>query len=110
LERKDETSEKGIEKLEKRKDGTPMQRKKNKGRANKEPYEVDKTLPMQEEKETEENPIETEHATAPPDSQTYKRLIKQLRDARKEIAHLKTEEKVHLAQMEELIGYTHTPS
>jgi hypothetical protein len=86
LERKDETSEKGIEKPEKRKDGTSMQ----------------------EEKETEENPIETEHTTTPPDSQTYKRLIKQLRDARKEITHLKTEEKVHLAQMEELmVGYSH---
>jgi phage shock protein A len=68
-----------------------------------------KTLPMQEEEESEENPIKTEHATVPPDSQTYKRLIKQLRDARKEIAHLKAEDKVHLAQMEELmVGYNHT--
>jgi hypothetical protein len=109
LERKDETSEKGIEKPVVRKDETPVQRKKNKSRASKEPDEVDKTLPMQEEEESEENPIKTEHATVPPDSQTYKRLIKQLRDARKEIARLKEEDKVHLAQMEELmVGYNHT--
>jgi hypothetical protein len=64
---------------------------------------------MQEEEDSEENPIKTEHATIPPDSQTYKRLIKHIRDARKEIAYLKAEDKVHLAQMEELMaGYNHT--
>jgi hypothetical protein len=109
LERKDETSEKGIEKPVVRKDKTPKKRKKNKSRANKEPDEVDKTLPMQEEEESEENPIKTEHSIVPPDSQTYKRLIKKLRDARKEIAPLKVEDKVHLSHMEELmVGYNHT--
>jgi hypothetical protein len=64
---------------------------------------------MQEEEESEENPIKTEHATVPPDSQTYKILIKKLRDARKEITRLKEENKVHLAQMEELmVGYNRT--
>jgi hypothetical protein len=64
---------------------------------------------MQEEEEYEKNPSETIHATVPPNSQTYKRLIKQLRDARKEIAHLKVEDKVNLAQMKELMdGYSHT--
>jgi hypothetical protein len=64
---------------------------------------------MQEEEESKEKPIKTEHATVPPDNQTYKRLIKQLRDERKEIDHLKEEDKVHLAQMDELmVGYNHT--
>jgi hypothetical protein len=109
LERKDETSGKGIEKPVVRKDETPVQREKNKSRDSKEPDEVDKTLTMQEEEESEENPINTEHATVPPNSHTYKRLIKQLRDARKEITHLKVEDKVHLDQMEEImVGYNHT--
>jgi hypothetical protein len=73
---KDETFERSIEKPMVRKDETPVQRRKNKGRVNKEPDETDKTLPMQEEEGFEEKPIETEHATAPPDSHTYKRLIK----------------------------------
>jgi hypothetical protein len=97
LERKDETSKKGIEKHVERKDETLVQRKKNKSKAIKEPDEVDKTLPMQEEEDSEKKPSETMHATIPPDSQTYKRLIKQLRDARKEIARLKAEDKVNLA-------------
>jgi hypothetical protein len=109
LERKDETSVKDFEEPVIRNEETPVQRKKNKSKSIKEPDEVDKTLPMQEEEESEKNPIETVHATVPPDSQTYKRLIKQLRDARKEIAHLKEEDKVHLAQMKELMdGYSHT--
>jgi hypothetical protein len=62
LERKDETSEKGIEKPVERKDETPVLRKKNKSKAIKEPDEVDKTLPMQEEEESEKNPSETVHA------------------------------------------------
>ena len=51
-----------------RKDETPVQRGKNKGRVNKEPDEIDKTLPMQEEEGSEEKPIETKHAIVPPDS------------------------------------------
>jgi hypothetical protein len=83
LESKDETYEKGIEKPIERKDETPMLRKKNKSKVIKELDEVDKTLAMQEEEESEKNPSETVHATIPSDSHTYKRLIKQLRDARK---------------------------
>jgi hypothetical protein len=92
-----------------RSEETPVQRKKNKSKSIKEPDEVDNTLPMHEEEESDKNPIETTHATVPPDSQTYKILIKQLRDARKEIARLKAEDKVHLAQMKELMdGYNYT--
>jgi hypothetical protein len=36
------------------------------------------------------NLVKTVHVTTPPDSQTFKRLIRQLRDARKEVAKLKT--------------------
>jgi hypothetical protein len=68
LQTKDENFEKSIEKPMVRKDETPVQRRKNKGRVNKEPDETDKTLPMQEEEGSEEKPIETEHATIPPDS------------------------------------------
>jgi hypothetical protein len=89
LESKDETSEKGIEKPIEIKYETHVLRKKNKSKVIKELDEVDKPPPMKEEEESEKNPSETIHATVPPNSQTYKRLIKQLRDAIKEIAHLK---------------------
>jgi hypothetical protein len=109
LERKDETSVKGIEKPVERKEETPVQRKKNKSKATKKPDEVDKTLPMQEEEESEKNPIETVHATVPPDSQTFKRLIKQLRDARKEIGSIKKKICLTWLKMKELMdGYSHT--
>jgi hypothetical protein len=61
------------------------------------------------EEKDEKNPAETAHVPNPLGSQTYKRLIKKLRDARREIAHLKAEDMVHLAQMNELMtGYNHT--
>jgi hypothetical protein len=61
------------------------------------------------EEKDEKKPAETAHVPNPLGSQTYKRLIKQLRDARREIARLKADDKVHLAQMNELmIGYNHT--
>jgi chemotaxis regulatin CheY-phosphate phosphatase CheZ len=92
-----------------RKEETPVQRKKGKRKATKKPDEVDKALPMQVEEETEKKPIETVHVTAPPDSQTFKRLIRQLRDARKEVAQLKTEAMSDRVKMKELMdGYTHT--
>ena len=76
MEKRDETSEKGIEKPIERKDETPVLRKKNKSKVIKEPDEIEKTLPMHEEEESEKNPSETVHSTIPPNSQTYKRLIK----------------------------------
>jgi hypothetical protein len=61
------------------------------------------------EKETEKKTVETVHVTTPPDSHTFERLIRQLRDARKEVAHLKAEDTIHRAQMKELMdGYKHT--
>jgi hypothetical protein len=83
LERKDETSVKDFEKPVERKEEIPVQRKKGKSKATKKPDEVDKTLPMQVEEETEKKPIETVHNTTPPDSQTFKRLIRNLESQEK---------------------------
>jgi hypothetical protein len=61
------------------------------------------------EEKDEKNPAETAHVPNPLGSQTYKRLIKKLRDARREIDRLKVEDMVHLAQMNELMtSYNHT--
>ena len=55
------------------------------------------------------NHVETIHVTTPPDSQTFKRLIRQLRDARKEVAQLKEEAMSVRVKMKELMhGYNHT--
>jgi hypothetical protein len=39
--------------------------------------------------EATEKPIEVININSPPDNPTFKRLIRQLRDARKEVSHLK---------------------
>jgi hypothetical protein len=86
-----------------------VQRKRGKRKATKKHDEIDKTLPMQVEEETEKNPLETVHYTSPPDSQTFKRLIKQLKYARKEVAQLKKEAMPDKDKMIELMdGYSHT--
>jgi hypothetical protein len=66
-----------------------VERKKGKSKATNKPDEVDKTLPMQVEEETEKKPIETVHVIAPPNSRTFKIPIRKLRDARKEVSQLK---------------------
>jgi hypothetical protein len=100
---------KGIGKPVERKEETPVQKKKDKRKGIKKPDETDKEIPMQVEEETEKNPVETVHVTTPPDSQTFKRLIRQLRDARKEVAQLKTEAMSDRVKMKELMdGYSHT--
>jgi hypothetical protein len=81
---------KGIENPEERKEETPMKRNKGKIKSSKKPNEVDKALPMWVEEEIKKTPIENVHVTAPLDSQTFERLIMKLRDARKEVAQLKT--------------------
>jgi uncharacterized protein (DUF3084 family) len=61
------------------------------------------------EEETKKKPFETVHNTAPPDSQTFKRLIRHLKDARKEVVKLKKEAMSDRAKMTELMdGYIHT--
>ena len=54
-------------------------------------------------------PVETVHVTTPPDSRTFRRLIRKLRDARKEVAQLKEESMSDRVKMKELMnGYIHT--
>jgi hypothetical protein len=92
-----------------KKEEIPVQKKKDKGKGIKKPVEIDKVIPMQQEEETMKNPVETVHITTPPSSQTFKRLIRQLRDARKEVAHLKEEAMSDRVKMKEIMdGYNHT--
>jgi hypothetical protein len=54
-------------------------------------------------------PIETVQVTTPPDSQKFKRLIKQLKDARKQVAQLKEEAMSDSFNMKEIMDfYNHT--
>jgi hypothetical protein len=92
-----------------KKEETPVQKKKDKDKGIKKPDEIDKEIPMQQEEETMKNPVETVHVTTPPDNQTFKRLIRQLRDARKEVAQLKAKAMSDRVKMKELMdGYNHT--
>jgi hypothetical protein len=53
--------------------------------------------------------VEVININSPPSNQTFKRLIRQLREARKDIAHLKSEELSQRIKMKELMdGYSHT--
>jgi hypothetical protein len=53
--------------------------------------------------EATENPVEVINITTPPDNPTFKRLIRQLRDARKEVSHLKGERLTERRKMSELM-------
>jgi len=64
-----------------RKQETPVQKKKDKRKGIKNPDETDKAILMQQEEETKKKHVETVHVTTPLDSQTFKRLTRQLRDA-----------------------------
>ena len=86
MERKYETSVKDFEKPVIRNEENTVQRKKGKRKATKKPDEVDKTLPMKVEEEIEKKPLQTVHNISPPDSQIFKRLIRQLKYERKEVA------------------------
>jgi hypothetical protein len=114
VEKKEETpvqnkKDKGIEKPVEKEEETPVQNKKDKGKGIKKPDEIDKAIPMQQEEETMKNIVETVHVTTPPGNQTFKRLIRQLRDARKEVAQLKEEAMSVRVKMKELMdGYNHT--
>jgi hypothetical protein len=55
------------------------------------------------------HPVEIVHITTPPGNQTFKRLIRKLRDARKEVVHLKAEAMSDRVKMKYLMdGYNHT--
>jgi predicted metalloendopeptidase len=70
---------------------------------------IEEVIPVQQEDEAIKNPVDTVHITNPPSNQTFKRLIKQLREARKEVARLKSEALSERIKMKELMdGYSHT--
>jgi hypothetical protein len=109
LEREDEIPVKDCKKPMKNKEKAIVQKKKHKGKIFEKTDETCKETPVEMEEKDEKKPTKTAHVPNPLGSQTYKRLIKQFRDARREIARLKVEDKVHLALMNELmIGYNHT--
>jgi hypothetical protein len=109
LERDNEIPVKDCKKPMKNKEKVVVQEKKHKGKGFEKTNETCKETPIQMEEKDENNPVETAHVSNPLGNQTYKRLIKQLRDARREISHLKEEYMVHLAQMNELTtGYNCT--
>jgi hypothetical protein len=93
----------------KNKEKVVVQEKKHKGKGFEKTDETCKETPIQMEEKDKKKPSKTTHVPNPLGSQTYKRLIKNLRDARREIARLKAEYMVHLAHMNELMtGYNHT--
>jgi hypothetical protein len=109
LEREDEIPVKDCKKPMKNKEKVVVQKKKHKRKGFEKIDETCKETSVQMEEKDEKKPAETTHVPNPLGSQTYKRLIKQLRDGRREIARLKAEDMVHLAQMNELMtGYNHT--
>jgi hypothetical protein len=109
LERKEETHLKHFEEPVIKNEETTVQRKKGKIKATQKLDEMDKKFPMQVEEETEKKPLETVHNTAPPDSQNFERLIRQIKYARKEVAKFKEEAMSDRDNMIELIdGYSHT--
>jgi hypothetical protein len=109
LEREYEILVKDCKKPMKNKEKVVVQEKKHKEKGFEKTDETCKETHVQMEEKDEKNPTETTHVPNPLGSHTYKILINQLRDARREIACLKVEDKVHLAQMNELmIGYNHT--
>jgi hypothetical protein len=109
LEREDEIHVKDCKKPMTNKEKAIVQEKNHKGNVFEKTDETCKEALVQMEEKDEKKSVETTHIPNPLGNQTYKRLIKQLRDARREIACLKAKDNVHLAQMNELmIGYNHT--
>jgi hypothetical protein len=80
LERKDEISVKDFEKPMKNKEEVVAQEKKHKGKGFEKADETYKEIPVQMEEEVEKKPIETAHVPNPLGGQTFKRLIRQLKD------------------------------
>jgi hypothetical protein len=70
-----------------------VQKKKDKGKGIMKPVEIDTVIPIQQEEETMKNPTEIVHITTPPSNHTFKKLFRQLRDARKGVTHFKVEAK-----------------
>jgi hypothetical protein len=83
LERKYEVFLKYFEEPMKNKGEVDVQEKKHKGKGFEKAYETHKKIPIQMEEEDEKKPVETVHVLTPPGGQTFKRLIRQLKESRK---------------------------
>jgi hypothetical protein len=109
LERKDEVFVKYFEEPMKNKGEFVVREKKHKGKGFEEADETHKKILVQIEEEDKKKPAETMHVSTPPSDQTFKRLIKQLKESRKEVAKLKKEAMSKRFKMTELMdGYSHT--
>jgi hypothetical protein len=80
-------------------------KEKDKGKVIEKPIEViDRASIQQKDKgKSTEKPIEVININTPPSNPTFKRLIRQLRDARKEVARLKVESLTERRKMKELM-------
>jgi hypothetical protein len=88
-----------------------LKKKRDKGKGIEKPVEmVDVVLVQQEDEDEAINKlVETVNITTPPSNHTFKRLIRQLREARKEVAHLKSEGLSERIKMKELMDdYSNT--
>jgi len=79
--------------------------KRDKGKGIEKPIEVVDRAPMQQKYEDEamKKPVEIINISTPPSNHTFKILIRQLREARKEVAHLKSDGLSERIRMKELM-------
>jgi hypothetical protein len=91
LEREDEIPVKDCKKPIKNTKKVVLQEKKHRGKGFEKADETCKETPIQKEEKDEKKPIETAHVPNPLGDQTFKRLIRKLKESRKEVAQLKRE-------------------
>jgi hypothetical protein len=109
LERKDKLHVKDCEKTMKNKEEVVAQEKKHKGKGFGKADETCKATLIHMEEKDEKNLAETAHVANPLGDQTFKRLIRQVKESRKEVAQLKREAISERAKMSELMeGYSDT--
>ena len=109
MERKYEVFVKDFEEPVKNKGEATLQEKKHKGKGFEKADETHKKILVQMEEEDEKKPPETVHVSTPPGDRTFKRLIRQLKESRKEVAKLKKEAMYERVDMTEIMdGYSHT--
>jgi hypothetical protein len=88
-----------------------LKRKRDKGKEIEKPIEMlDKATEQQkDEGEAMKKPVEIINISTPPSNHTFKRLIRRLREARKEVAHLKSKGLSQRIKMKELMdNYNNT--
>ena len=109
MERKDEVFVKYFEDHVKNKGEVVVQERNHKGKGFDKADETHKKIHVQREEEDEKKPTEAMHISTPPGDHTFKRLIRQLKESRKEVAKLKKEAMSERVKMTKLMdGYSHT--